>query len=163
MGIYSLSEWLYDNPPPLRPAYNISGRELPLEAVKEPEPVAQTPTIGLADAGRGARIFRQCAACHTANEQGANRVGPSLWHIVDRPVAALPNYRYSSALQELGQKGAIWDERRLDAYINAPAQAVKGTSMAFRGLSDTAARAALIAYLRTLIPQNEPQKDQSHD
>jgi len=106
----------------------------------------------------GARLFRQCAACHTITPQGANRVGPSLWNIVDRPVASLPNYRYSRALSELGQVGAVWDEERLNAYLTAPAQAVIGTTMAFRGLSDAQTRAAIIAYLRTLTHPKEQEK-----
>jgi len=107
----------------------------------------------------GARLFRQCASCHGVSEQGPNRVGPSLWNIVDRPLAALENYRYSRALQALGQEGAIWDEERLDAYIGAPAQAIPGTTMAFRGVNDRQARSAIIAYLRSLIPQGEGGDD----
>jgi len=108
-------------------------------------------------------VFRQCASCHTASEQGPNRVGPSLWGIVDRPVASKENYRYSQALAELGQEGAIWDEGRLDAYLAAPAQAVIGTTMAFRGLTDADARAALIAYLRTLTAQDNQKKGEADD
>jgi len=194
MGLYYTSQWLYDNPPPTRPAYNISGKEPALE--KEEEIVA-SPSLVLerfpksgnrfSDKKRGetqdlerfaepseaktalestdgARLFRQCASCHTVNEQGANRVGPSLWNIVNRPVASLENYRYSRALQELGQSGALWDEQRLDAYLSAPAQAVVGTSMAFRGLTDKAARAAIIAYLRTLVPHTPaPQEGAAND
>jgi len=156
MGIYFLGEVIYDNPPPARPSYNINGRELPpldmgIEPDIKPELDGQEPFF--TDVMAGSRVFRQCAACHTVSEQGANRVGPSLWKIVDRPVASLDNYRYSQALQILGQSGAIWDEARLDAYITAPAKAVVGTTMAFAGLADVQARAAIIAYLRSLTSQ----------
>jgi len=162
IGIYALSEAIYDNPPPARPSYNISGRELPpletkIEPDKKQESGRQEPYLAKAMEGIG--LFRQCAACHTVNGQGANRVGPSLWNIVDRPVASLDNYRYSQALQALGESGAIWDEERLDAYITAPAKTVVGTTMAFRGLSDAQARAAIIAYLRSLIPEGERKND----
>jgi len=160
VGIYHLSEALYHNPPPSRPTYNISGKELP------PLPTPESEVKLITDASPsptremdGARLFRQCAACHTITQQGANRVGPSLWNVVERPVASLPNYRYSRALNELGQAGAIWDEERLNAYLTAPAQAVIGTSMAFRGLSDGKTRAAIIAYLRTLVPQEGQTND----
>jgi len=159
VGIYHLSEALYHNPPPSRPAYNISGKELPSlpSSIKESELIAQAAPLPV-NMSEGVRLFRQCAACHTITPQGANRVGPSLWNIVDRPVASLPNYRYSRALSELGQVGAVWDEERLNAYLTAPAQAVIGTTMAFRGLSDAQTRAAIIAYLRTLTHPKEQEK-----
>jgi len=161
MGIYSLSEAIYNNPPPVRPSYNISGRVLPpREPEIEPESVEQEPL--LTDAMEGARLFRQCAVCHGVSEKGANRVGPSLWNIVDRPVASLDNYRYSQALQRLGQDGSIWDEARLDAYLSAPAKAVVGTTMAFRGLAEPQARAAIIAYLRTLVPQKMEEEEKTN-
>jgi len=155
VGIYNLSEVIYYNPSPIRPAYNISGKELP--PLPSPPP-QNNPNPLIADDREGLSIFRQCASCHTVSEQGSNRVGPSLWNIVNRPVASQTNYRYSRALQKLGQSGAVWDEARLDHYITAPAKAVIGTSMAFRGLTDANSRAALIAYLRTLVPEANEQE-----
>jgi len=158
VGIYSLSEAIYYNPSPTRPAYNISGKELPPLPSPPPPPPQNNPNPLIANDQQGLSIFRQCASCHTVSKQGPNRVGPSLWNIVNRPVASQTNYRYSRALQELRQSGAVWDEARLDRYITAPAKAVVGTSMAFRGLTDAHARAALIAYLRTLVPEANEQE-----
>jgi cytochrome c len=42
-----------------------------------------------------------------------------------------------------------WDEERLDAFLEEPEAVAPGNSMAFPGLSDEGARAALIDYLQT--------------
>ena len=34
------------------------------------------------------RSARKCAACHTFDEGEANKVGPNLWDVVNRPIAA---------------------------------------------------------------------------
>ena len=47
------------------------------------------------DPVNGKAIFqRTCANCHST-EIGVNKIGPSLWGIVDRPIAVVPDYNYS--------------------------------------------------------------------
>lgn len=99
-----------------------------------------------ADAARGAVVFKKCMACHTATAP-TNRVGPSLQNLVGRAVAGVENYRYSSAMKEYGA-GKTWDEATLTAYLAAPRQVVKGTTMAFAGLKKPEDIADLIAYLK---------------
>ena len=59
----------------------------------------------------GERAFRKCAACHTVEDGGANRVGPNLWNIVDRPIAAADTgFGFSSALTDFSKGGEeVWD------------------------------------------------------
>ncbi len=97
-----------------------------------------------ANADAGAKVFRKCQACHTVDEGGANRVGPNLYGVINRPVASVDGYRYSNALQEYGGE---WSLDRLDAYFENPRQVVKGTRMSFAGIKDAGERADLIAYL----------------
>ena len=40
------------------------------------------------DAVAGAKVFKQCQACHTATEP-KNKVGPSLMGVIDRKVATV--------------------------------------------------------------------------
>lgn len=108
-----------------------------------------------ADAANGESIFRRCAACHSAEEGGANRVGPNLWDVVGNPVANNEGFSYSAGMVEYSEGGAkTWEFANLDAFILAPREEVPGTSMSFAGLANDSDRADLLAYLATL--SNEP-------
>ena len=99
-----------------------------------------------ADPEAGAKLFRQCKACHTVEPGGANRVGPNLYGVIDRPVASVDGFKYSSAMRD---HGGNWDIERLDAFLEDPRKTVPRTRMSFRGLSDPEDRADMIAYLNT--------------
>ena len=91
-----------------------------------------------------AGAFKKCAACHTLT-LGINGLGPSLAGIYGKPAAMREGYRYSD---ELSQSGLVWDAATLDAFLAAPKQRVPGTKMPFRGLSDPADRAQVIALIQ---------------
>lgn len=99
------------------------------------------------DATRGKAVFRQCQSCHSVDE-GANRIGPSLFHVVDRPAASVPNYHYSDAMTAFGAAGHKWDEATLAAYLQAPRDYIPGVKMAFVGIRKPEAIADIIAYLK---------------
>lgn len=105
-----------------------------------------TEQLSGADPEAGAKKFRQCKACHTVESGGPNRVGPNLYGVIGRPVASVDGFKYSSALRD---HGGNWDVERLDAFLEEPRKAVPQTRMSFRGLSDPADRANMIAYLNT--------------
>jgi cytochrome c len=99
------------------------------------------------DPAAGAAIFQRiCQACHTA-EIGVNKVGPSLWNVVDRIPASVPDYVYSDAMKA---NKAQWSAAALDAYLEDPRGDVHGVKMFFRGLPNAKDRADVIAYLGTL-------------
>ena len=103
--------------------------------------------LAAADSVRGERVFRKCAACHTAEEDGRRKVGPNLWGIVGAPVAARDGFRYSRALTEFGGN---WTPERLDAYLANPRALVNRTSMIFSGLGREDDRADVIAFLNRM-------------
>lgn len=109
------------------------------------------PAHGAGDPAAGERAFSLCGSCHTVID-GVNTAGPSLFGIVGRPPAALEGYRYSKGMRAYAESGAVWDEATLDAFLAKPRKLVKGTKMAFAGMPDEAARADLIAYLRSVAP-----------
>ena len=84
-----------------------------------------------ADPAKGARVLKKCAACHTVEQGGKSKVGPSLYGIVGGPVAAVEGFKYSKALIGYGGK---WTVERLDAFLTKPKKEVKGTKMSFAGL-----------------------------
>lgn len=100
------------------------------------------------DAAAGEKVFRKCRACHTV-EEGKNRVGPSLYGVVGRPVASVEGYRYSNAMKEFGA-GKTWTPDLLDTYLTKPRDLVPGTKMSFPGLKKPADRADVIAYLSSI-------------
>lgn len=100
--------------------------------------------LASADVAEGEKIFRKCKACHTVEKDGKSRSGPNLYDIVGGPVAAREGFKYSGALSEYGGE---WSPERLDAFLEKPKDAVKGTRMSFPGLKKPEDRAALIAYL----------------
>lgn len=145
--------------PPARTVYPVPKAEkAPAAAAPAAEaPATKRPTLATllaaADAKRGARLFKKCAACHDAKKGGPNKVGPNLWGIVGRPVASHPGYRYSDALKGHGGK---WTFERLFTFLKAPKKVVPGTKMGFPGLKAPEKRADLLAYLRTLSDSPPP-------
>jgi cytochrome c len=101
------------------------------------------------DAGGGKALFdRTCANCHSV-DAGVNKVGPTLFDIVDRPIASVPGYDYSKKMRAVGKDWKVWDEKRLGAYLTNPRQVLHGVKMFF-AVPDARDRADVIAYLSTL-------------
>lgn len=121
-------------------------------AVQLTEATAQSPAAEAAvpaapDPVAGEKVFKKCASCHTADKGGANRVGPNLWGVLDRPVAAQEGFKYSDAI--VSHQGETWSAAQLDAYLTKPKDVVPGTAMAFAGLPKAEDRHNLIAWLGT--------------
>ena len=86
---------------------------------------------------------------------GANKVGPNLWDIVNKPVATVDGFGYSTAMTDYAQDGAIsWGYENLNSFIENPRKYMRGTAMGFAGIKKPAERADTIVYLRSL--SNEP-------
>jgi cytochrome c len=159
MSVGIISDSLFDSPAPEKPGYLIEAAEAaaPAEggggAAAAPEPIA--PLLAAADPAAGEKVFKKCAACHTPDKGGANKVGPNLWGIVGRAAAAHEGFSYSAPLKEFAAGGA-WDYEKLSSFITAPKAYIKGTAMGFAGLKKPDERANLIAYLRTLADSPAP-------
>ena len=94
----------------------------------------------------GERAFAQCKGCHSIAVDGHDSVGPNLYGVFGKKAGTnSATYKYSVALKG---SGLTWDEAGLNSFLAGPAKAVPGTKMPYRGLTDDAARKALIAYLR---------------
>ena len=102
--------------------------------------------VAQSDAAAGASIFQsQCSVCHS-DKPGVNGFGPTLAGAVGRKAAAIPGFAYTSALKS---SGLVWDDSNLDQFLTDSAKKVAGTAMAVT-IASAAARADLIAYLKTL-------------
>ena len=109
--------------------------------------------LASADAEAGKKVAKKCAACHSFEQGGPNKVGPNLWNIIGAPKAQVAGYSYYSAMQGVGGE---WSYEALDAFLTKPKDAVKGTKMAFAGVKKPNQRANLIAFLRGLSDSPKP-------
>jgi cytochrome c len=109
--------------------------------------ITSNATAADGDSATGKAVFeRTCQNCH-AVQIGVNKVGPSLWNIVGREPASVPDFAYSDAMK--ANKDA-WTPSTLDAYLADPRGDLHGVKMFFKGLPDPKDRANVIAYLQTL-------------
>lgn len=100
-----------------------------------------------ADADKGEKVFGKCKACHKV-EEGANATGPTLYGVVNRPMASVDGFGYSDAL--LALQGGTWAPEEINAYITNPKEYAPGNKMTYAGLKKPEDRADLIAYLATI-------------
>ena len=100
-----------------------------------------------ADADAGAGLWRACSACH-ALEQGDNGVvGPYLYGVVGREVAASEGFDYSGSLIAVND---VWTPEELNLFLENPRGYAPGTAMTYSGMRKIEDRADLIAYLDSL-------------
>jgi len=139
-----------------KPGYVIAVPDQPAgggEAVKA-EPAEPLPVrLAASDPKKGEAAAKQCAACHTFEKGGANRVGPNLFGIVDRPKGSVAGFNYSAALKA---KGGAWTFDDLDHFLASPKAWLPGTNMGYAGLARGGQRADLINYLHTLADSPVP-------
>lgn len=105
--------------------------------------------LAKADASKGERVFKSvCSSCHTVNQGGANGTGPNLYGLIDKDIASVGGFGYSSALS--GVEGN-WDYVTLDRWIDDPKNIARGVNMVANVKKDPD-RANLIAYLAANTP-----------
>jgi cytochrome c len=100
--------------------------------------------LASADPAKGEQVFKKCAACHNADNGGANALGPNLWGVVGEPVGKGHGFPFSEAL---ASKGGNWDWNTLSQWLANPKKFAPGTKMTFAGLSNPEDRANVIAFL----------------
>ena len=156
LGLNTLSEVLFHADQPEKLGYVVeiadssSGGE---KATGDAAAAVDKPLLGKllasANAEKGAKQFKKCAACHTTEDGGANKIGPNLHNIVGRKLAETSGFAYSSALSE---KGGEWGYEELNAFLTKPKAFLPGTKMAFAGVKKDVQRADLLAYLKSISP-----------
>jgi cytochrome c len=141
---------------PEKPGYQIAAKEEShggegKEAAAPSEPIEKL--LQTASVDKGAAAAKKCAACHTFEKGGPNRVGPNLWGVVDRDRATEPGFNYSAAMKA---KGGKWSFDELNKFIANPKGYINGTAMGFAGIPKDSERADVIDYLHTLADAPVP-------
>jgi cytochrome c len=109
--------------------------------------------LATADAGKGAAGTKACQACHTFGKDGGTKAGPPLYGVVERPIASVPGFGYSDALEA---KSGNWTFEALDQFLASPRSYASGTKMTYAGERDPFKRADIIAYLDSLSDDPRP-------
>lgn len=161
LGLKSFAGILYHNENPEKLGYPVQEAAVtPAAPAKEPEPVmsiAEMMVTAKVDAGQ--KVAKKCAACHSFNDGGPNKIGPNLYGVVGRKFGAASGFAYSDAVKTKSGEGATWGYEDLDKFFAAPKKYLPGTKMVFAGLSKPKDRADLIAYLRSLSASPVPLPD----
>ena len=133
---------------PAATAAPAAGAAVAAPAAAAADPFAAVkPLLAAAKADQGAATFKICAACHSGEKGGANKVGPALWGVVGRKQGSMDGFGYSDGMKS---KGSDWSYEHLAGFLTNPKAYVPGTKMSFAGISDPAKLADLLAYLGTL-------------
>lgn len=156
VGVNIIAGGLFAPKKPAVPGYDLPAPEEGAASAGAAAPAPSEPLpvlLAKADVAKGQAAARKCAACHTFEKGGANKVGPNLYDIVGRALASHEGFNYSAALKN---KGGNWDYQALYEFIKNPKGYAPGTIMAFAGVARAEERADLIAYMRSLSENPAP-------
>ena len=112
--------------------------------MKAEDKVDISALMALGDIAHGEKVFKKCSACHSIEAGGGNKIGPALYNVVGRKIAAVEDYKYSKALVEYKKN---WSFEELNGFLIKPQKWIKGTKMAYAGLRKEKDRASVILYL----------------
>jgi len=148
IGIGKLSNVIFYVEKPEKPGYVVEVQQTSTSttatATVEDKKVDIAALMALGDVNAGEKIFKKCAACHSINQGGANKIGPALYNVVGRKIGGVADYKYSKAFVEYGKE---WNFEELNGFLIKPSKWIKGTKMAYAGLRKEEDRASIIKYL----------------
>ena len=144
LGSAIVGTMIFDGHRPEKMGYAIEGVEAEGAGGGAPE-VAIASLLPTADVGKGAEVFKKCAACHSIAQGGANGIGPNLYATLGEAIAqGKGGFAFSDALKGVG---GTWTFDAMNAWLTSPRKFANGTKMTFAGLSNPEDRANVIAYL----------------
>tara|TARA_B100000795_G_scaffold180684_1_gene136854 strand:+ start:10 stop:549 length:540 start_codon:yes stop_codon:yes gene_type:complete len=148
IGLGKIADGVFHVKKPENPGYRVEVEsKLTLNASQTLEVVKKidiATVMALGDLSSGEKIFKKCAACHSINKGGKNKIGPALYNVVGRAVGGVDDYKYSKALASYGKE---WTFEELNGFLTKPSSYLKGTKMSYAGLRKEKDRASVIQYL----------------
>tara|TARA_Y100000590_G_scaffold114288_1_gene130217 strand:+ start:5005 stop:5523 length:519 start_codon:yes stop_codon:yes gene_type:complete len=146
VGINKITDAIFYTEKPEKSAYQV-------ESVAKVEKTVASETddsenimalFASTSASDGAKVFKKCAACHSINKGGSNKIGPALWGVLGRQAGSVADYKYSKAMAGYGK---AWSFEEMNGFLIKPKDWIKGTKMSFAGLKNSTDIAAVILYM----------------
>ena len=148
IGLGKLADSVFYVKQPKNPGYQVEienqSTSLVTQVSEVEEKIDIVAIMALGDVTAGEKIFKKCAACHSIEKGGANKIGPALYGVVGSKVGHVSDYKYSKALATYGKQ---WSFEELNGFLTKPASYLKGTKMSYAGLRKETDRASVIKYL----------------
>ena len=147
LGINKIADFVFYVEKPMKSAYQVASVSTTSETTSissNEESLDIMVLIASAKVEDGKKVFKKCAACHSINKGGSNKIGPNLWNILGKQSGSVANYKYSKAMTAHKKS---WTFEEMNGFLISPKKWIKGTKMSFIGLSKPEDRAAVILYM----------------
>jgi len=155
LAVHIASGAIFAPPVPAKPGYvvEVKKEQGGEKTAAKPAEKPIEDLLATASVEHGAQIAKQCEVCHNLQEGQGAKIGPDLYGVVGRKVAAMPGFNYTQPLKSIG---GTWTFDKLNKWLTKPSAFAPGTAMTFAGIPRENQRADLIAYLNTLSQHPEP-------
>ena len=148
IGLGKITDRVFHVNKPEKPGYKVEVENQSISSSSETTEVIEKIDIAAlmaqGDIVSGEKIFKKCAACHSINKGGKNKIGPALYNIVGRAVGEVDDYKYSKALASYGKE---WTFEELNGFLLKPASYIKGTKKPDADIKKDKDRASVIKNL----------------
>ncbi len=144
LGINKVSDVIFHVEKPDVEGYKVEVKVASASQTSGESQVNISALLALGSVEDGKKVFKKCAACHSINAGGGNKIGPKLWNIMFRPVGSITDYKYSKALSTYGKE---WTWEEMNGFLIKPSKWIKGNKMGFAGLKKEEDRASIMLYL----------------
>ena len=147
-GVGKLADFIFYVEKPKEPAYKVETSVVKVASTQttSSENINVEKLLSLGTVEHGEKVFKKCIACHTISKGGKNKIGPAIFGILGKKSGSVSNYKYSKALLAHGK---TWGFEEINAFLTKPQAYIKGTKMAFGGISNEKDRASVILFMNS--------------